>query len=223
MADETRQDEISVVIADDHPIFRDGLRRAVESEPGLRVSAEAADGAEALALIRAHSPRVAVLDIEMPRLDGFGVARAARAEGLATGIIFLTVYRDEELFNAALDLGARGYVLKDSAVSDIVGCIRAVAAGQYYASPSLTSHLVNRGRRAAALADERPGLQGLTPTERRVLRLIADYKTSREIAEELFVSPRTVETHRSNICRKLDIRGSHALMKFALAHRSELV
>jgi DNA-binding NarL/FixJ family response regulator len=222
MGQETDRGEISVVIADDHPIFREGLRRAVESEASLRVAAEARKDEEALALIRAHSPRVAVLDIQMPRLDGFGVARAVRAEGLAVGIAFLTVYRDEDLFNAALDLGVRGYVLKDSAATDIVSCIRAVASGQHYASPALTSHLVNRGRRAAALAGERPGLATLTPTERRVLRLIADYKTSREIADELFVSPRTVETHRSNICQKLGLHGSHALMKFALSHKSEL-
>jgi len=216
------ESEIKIIIADDHPIVRQGLRQTVESDAGLKVVAEAGDGREALAKIKELKPQVAVLDIQMPALDGFGVARAVRDEGLAVELVFLTVYRDEEVFNAALDLGVKGYVLKDSAVSDIVACVRAVAAGAHYASPSLTSHLVSRGRRAAALAQERPGLAALTPTERHVLRLIADYKTSKEIAAELFVSPRTVETHRNNICQKLDLHGSHALMKFALAHKSEL-
>ncbi len=213
---------VEILIADDHPVVRQGLRQTVESASGLRVVAEAGDGREAVAKIRELGPHVAVLDIHMPSLDGFGVARAVREEGLPVGLVFLTFQRDEEVFNAALDLGVKGYVLKESAVSDIVACVRAVAEGQHYASPALTSHLVNRGRRAAALAEERPGLAALTPTERQVLRLIADYKTSKEIAAELFVSPRTVETHRNNICQKLDLHGSHALMKFALAHKSEL-
>jgi DNA-binding NarL/FixJ family response regulator len=216
------ESEIKIIIADDHPIVRQGLRQTIESGAGLKVVAEAGDGREALARIKELKPRVAVLDIQMPALDGFGVARAVRDEGLAVELVFLTVYRDEDVFNAALDIGVKGYVLKDSAVSDIVACVRAVAAGEHYASPALTTHLVSRGRRAAALAAERPGLAALTPTERHVLRLIADYKTSKEIAAELFVSPRTVETHRNNICQKLDLHGSHALMKFALAHKSEL-
>ena len=213
---------VEILIADDHPIVRQGLRQTIESAAGLEVVAEADDGREAVAKIKELKPHVAVLDIHMPLLDGFGVARAVRGEGLPVGLVFLTFQRDEDVFNAALDLGVKGYVLKESAVSDIVACVRAVAAGQHYASPALTSHLVNRGRRAAALFEERPGLAALTPTERQVLRLIADYKTSKEIAAELFVSPRTVETHRNNICQKLDLHGSHALMKFALAHKSEL-
>jgi DNA-binding NarL/FixJ family response regulator len=213
---------VEIIIADDHPVVRQGLRQTIESGAGLRVVAEAGDGQEALLKINELKPHVAVLDIQMPLLDGFGVARAVRKEGLPVELVFLTFQRDEDVFNAALDLGVRGYVLKDSAVPDIVACVRAVAAGQHYASPALTSHLVNRGRRAAALVEERPGLASLTPTERHVLKLIADYRTSKEIAAALFVSPRTVETHRNNICQKLDLHGSHALMKFALAHKSEL-
>jgi DNA-binding NarL/FixJ family response regulator len=215
-------DEIQIIIADDHPVVRQGLRQTVESDAGLRVVAEAGDGREALARIKELKPQVAVLDIQMPALDGFGVARAVREEGLAVELVFLTFQRDEDVFNAALDLGVKGYVLKDSAVADVVACVRAVAAGQHYASPALTSHLVSRGRRAAALTAERPGLASLSPTERRVLRLIGDYKTSKEIAAELFVSPRTVETHRNNIGQKLDLHGSHALRKVALAPKSEL-
>ena len=218
---------ITVLIADDHPVFRGGLRHALEGVPGLAVVGEAADGGEALGLLRALRPRVAVLDIDMPAPDGFAVARALAAEGSPTEIVFLTVHRGEDLFEAALALGAKGYVLKDSAVTDIVGGVRAAAAGQHYVSPALTSYLVRRAAAPPARALPDPGegqggLSALTPTERRVLRLIADYLTTKEIAAALHVSPRTVETHRANVCQKLGLRGSHALMKFALAHKDEL-
>ncbi len=217
MATETR-----VIIADDHPIFRQGLRQTIERERGLKVVAEAGDGRAALEEIRALSPDVAVLDIDMPELDGFGVARALQGEKLNVGIVFLTIHREEDFFNEAINLGAKGYVLKDSALSDIINCVKAVAAGRPYVSPALTSYLFNRQERAAALSQQKPELKDLSPTERRILKLIAEYKTSREIADELFISPRTVETHRTNICNKLELHGSHALMKFALAHKAEL-
>lgn len=213
---------IRVVIADDHPLIRQGLRLAVEADAAMTVVAEAADGAQALEIIRAVKPDIAVLDIDMPRSNGFTVARAIRDEALPVAIIFLTIHREEDLLNEALDLGARGYVLKDSAATDVVASIKAVAAGQHYTSPAMTTSLVNRTRRAADLRRQTPTLHDLTPTERRILKLIADYKTSREIGEALSISHRTVDTHRANISTKLDIRGSHALMKFALEHRDEL-
>lgn len=214
--------EIRVVIADDHPVFRQGLRQVIEMERGIEVVGEAGDGAAVLRMIREFEPDVAVLDINMPNLKGFDVAREVRQEGLDVRIIVLTMYDDERMLNEALNVGALGYLLKDSAVTDIVAGIKAVAAGGHYVSPSLTTHLVTRAARAAALAQEKPGLDDLTETERHVLRLVAEYKTSREIAEELHVSPRTVESHRANICQKLGLRGSHALMKFALSNKSRL-
>jgi DNA-binding NarL/FixJ family response regulator len=214
-------DEITILIADDHPIFRKGLRQAIE-ESGLTVIAEADDGEGAYARILELRPRVAVLDVDMPRLDGFALARRLLDEKIEVEIVFLTMHRDEDIFNAALDLGARAYVVKDSAVTDIVASIRAVVAGEHFISPSVSTHLVGRSRRADALRRERPGLDTLTPTERRVLRLIAENKTSKEIAASLFISYRTIETHRANIAAKLDLHGSHALLKFALEHKSEL-
>ena len=214
--------EITIVVADDHPIVRQGLRQTMEAERGLKVVAEATDGQTALDQIRSLKPQVAVLDIDMPELDGFGVVRALRAEKIGVEIIFLTIHRDEDFFNEAINLGAKGYVLKDSALTDIVTCVKLVASGQHYVSPALTSLLLNRHRRAASLSQKKPELNDLSPAERRVLRLIAEYKTSREISEELFISHRTVETHRTNISNKLNLHGSHALMRFALAHKSEL-
>lgn len=211
---------LPVVIADDHPVFRKGLRQIIEAEPDLEIVGEAEDGAAALALLRSHKPTVAVLDLDMPRMDGFEVIRAAKQEGLGISIVILTMHKDEDLFNEALSLEVRGYILKDSAVTDIVGSIRAAAAGQYFISPSISAYLINRNQRLAAR--QQPLLQELTATERRVLRLIADYKTNKEIAAQLFQSPRTVENHRANICQKLDLRGTHALLRFALEHKAEL-
>ena len=120
---------IRLVIADDHPLLAAGLRQVIATDPRLEIIAEAADGAAALALLTAHQPDVAVLDIEMPELTGFALLRQLRAQRISTAVVFLTMYRDEEMFNEALDLGALGYVLKDSATTDIIGAIRAAAAG----------------------------------------------------------------------------------------------
>ncbi len=215
--------EISLIIADDHPIVRQGLRQSIEADAELVVLAEAGDGQAALNLIETHQPNIAVLDIDMPVMDGFSVARIVRERNLAVEIVFLTIHSDEDIFNEAIDLGAKGYVLKDSALGDIVACLKTVAAGNHYASPALTAHLIKRSRRATTLKEKTPGVKDLTTTESRILRLIGEYKTSREIADELFISPRTVETHRTNISQKLNLRGSHALIKFALAHKSELL
>ena len=214
--------ETQILIADDHPLLRQGLRQAIEADPQLIVVADVGDGQRALERLRKLRPAIAVLDVNMPGLDGFGVARAIRDEGLPVEIIFLTVYRERTFFNQALDLGAKGYILKDSASTDIVTAIKAVAAGEYFTSPALTSYLINRRRPVRESVPLSTGLTSLTPTERRVLSLIAAYKTSKEIAEELSISFRTVNTHRSNICQKLDLQGNHALMKFALAHQDEL-
>jgi DNA-binding NarL/FixJ family response regulator len=155
-------------------------------------------------------------------LDGLALADKLVGREPAVDIILLTMYREDKLFKKALDAGVRGYVLKDSMVTDIVGCIRAVAAGQHYASPEVATYLVNRVKHADITSALRSDVEGLTATELRVLSLIADYKTSKEIAQAMFISPRTVETHRNNICQKLGVSGSHALIKFALGHKDLL-
>ncbi len=213
---------IRLLIADDHPLLRTGLRQVIETDPHLQIIAEAADGAAALQLLATHQPDVAVLDIEMPQLTGFQLLRELRARRLTTAIVFLTMYRDEEIFNEALDLGAQGYVLKDSATTDIIGAIRAVASGQPFISPVISAYLFNRATRTTTFKQHLPSLNDLTATERRILKFITENKTSKEIAAELFISYRTVENHRANICQKLDLKGSHSLLKFAFDHKSEL-
>src|SRR5262249_47876984 len=132
------------------------------------------------------------------------------------------MHTSEELFHTALDLGVAGYLLKDGAISEIINAIRAIVAGRNFFSPELSTYLLNRANRAAALARRQPTINDLTPTERRVLKMIAEEKTSKEIAEALFISARTVEHHRSHICEKLGLHGFNALVKFAIAHKSEL-
>ena len=213
--------EISVLIADDHPIFRKGLREIVEAEPSLQLVGEAEDGARALTMLRALRPQVAVLDVDMPQIDGINVARAAQQENLSTPNILLTMPRHEHFFNAALDHGVRGYVLKDSAVSDIVAAIRAVSTGQRFVTPLLTDYMLNRYQ-AQTAAKPQTGLPALTEAELRILKLISLYKSSREIADELFVSIRTVDAHRANIANKLDLKGARALLRFALERQGQL-
>ena len=214
--------EIRILIADDHPVLRAGLRQVIEGDRSLRVVAEAADGPSALEQIEALRPDVAVLDIDMPGCDGFKVLREMQKRRLASSVIFLTLHADESLFNEAIDLGARGYILKDSALAGIVDGVRAVANGHHYVTPALTTFLIRHRTRAEAFSVRQPGLALLTPTERRIVRLIATGQSSKEIADALFVHYRTVENHRVNIAQKLGLSGHNAVLKFALEHKTEV-
>lgn len=211
-----------IVIADDHPIFRQGLRQVIEKDQELCVVGEAEDGQAALAQIQQLQPDIVILDIDMPKLDGFEVVKKIQEMALPVKTIFLTMHKGEDMFNEALDLGVPGYVLKESAVIDIIQSIKTIAAGKNFISPLLTDYLMNRRNRADSLLKRKPSLHNLTPTEKKILLLISEHKTSREIAADLFISIRTVENHRNNICQKLGLKGSHSLIKFALDNKSEL-
>jgi DNA-binding NarL/FixJ family response regulator len=212
--------EIRLILADDHPIVRQGLRQVIEREPDLIIVAEADDGLAALGQTVDLRPDVAVIDVDMPGMDGITLLGKLRESGCETGVIILTVHCEEEFFDRALKAGARGYLVKDSAIGEIVTGIRTVASGGNYISPVLTSYLFNRSRVQPEIA--RSLLTELTGTEKLVLRSIAEYKTNQQIADELFISPLTVKTHRQNISIKVGLKGKHALMKFALDNRDEL-
>ncbi len=214
--------EIRIVIADDHPIFRSGLAQLLKTEEKIKIVGEAADGEKALAVIRENLPDIVVLDIDMPEKGGFEVAGELNSAQILPEIIFLTMHKNESLFNAALNIGAKGFVLKDSAMEDILNAVKAVSKGESFISPTLSTFLIKRAKSAAKFEKNNPSIKDLTPTERRIFVLIGDNKTSKEIADELFISHRTVERHRENICAKLDLHGSNALLKFAIAHKSEL-
>lgn len=214
--------ETKIIIADDHPIFRRGLRQVIEEESDLKVVGEAENGVAALELVKELTPDIAIVDGHMPKMGGLEFARTVKTGNLPVKLVFLTMYKDESMFNAAMDAGVKGYVLKDNAVSDIVTCIKAVTHGEPFITYQLLQFLMNRGNHSAQAARENQVLQSLTKTEKRVLQLIAEEKTSREIGELLFIHPRTVDNHRTNICTKLDLHGSNSLLRFALTHRSEL-
>lgn len=213
---------LRIVIADDHPIFRRGLVDVLATDPALNVVGQAANGQEALDLIATTRPDIAILDVHMPQLTGLEAARRLRDSGSPTRLILLTMYEDESLLHEALDLGILGYVLKENAAEDLILAIRAVAAGKTFITASMTAALVRRHTESEALRRERPGLRRLTPTEQRVLRLIAEDRTSKEIAQILGCAVRTVETHRQNMSTKLGLSGSHSLLKFAYENRASL-
>ena len=215
-------DNINIFIADDHPIFRSGLRQLIETAPQMTVVGEAKDGAEAIERLLASPADVALLDIDMPKADGFEVLTALREKGITLQFVFLTMHKDEQFLNAALDLGVKGFLVKDSAAEEVIDCINAVINGQEFISPQLTSLLLKRLRHAQENPAQPTLLDQLTPTERKVLKLIAQFKTSKEIAAELFMGVRTVEQHRLNISEKFNLKGRHALVKFVTENFDQL-
>jgi len=209
-------EEIKILIADDHPIFRRGLRAVIESDSALIVVAEVDSGADALKQIEEREPDVAVLDVNMPQADGLAVAKTIQEKNLPTVPVFLTMHADEAIFNAAIDADVKGFVIKDGAANDIVNCIKSVVAGKSFFSSALSQYLVNRHTKPQSF------LENLTVSERRVLRLFAGGNSTKEIADALFVSPRTVEHHRAHISAKLNLSGKNALLTFALTYKAQI-
>lgn len=211
-------DKISVVIADDHTVFRQTLRRILEEESEIELLAAANGGSEALDLIRRLKPAVAVLDISMPPPDGLTVARTLCDEKSPAAIVFLTMHREQSIYDTASALGL-GYVLKESLVSDLIYAIKAARRGERYASPQMSEFESKVSRPIESQPTQTNGDDkgsDLTAVERRIITQIAQYKTSREIAGELGISISLVENYRTSICEKLGLAGNHALMKFAL-------
>jgi DNA-binding NarL/FixJ family response regulator len=216
----TVADEIRIVLADDYPVVRKGLKASIEEDASLKVIAEAADGEEAVNLIGKHRPHLAILDIDMPKLDGLGVAKEIARLKLGTKIIFLSFHKDEDIFRAALAAGGKGYLLKDSAMEEIVVAIQTVNAGKVYMSSAIALQLLHG--EGSSPTTKNPLVRDLTVSERRILKMIAEGLSSKEIGNELSIHYRTVENHRTNICRKLNIEGANALLRFAVQHKEAL-
>jgi DNA-binding NarL/FixJ family response regulator len=214
-----QEKKISVLLADDHPLMRKGLKEMIEDDSTFYVIAEAHNGERALALIEQHMPVIAVLDIDMPVMSGLEVAAAVQKKKLPTRIIFLTMYDTENIFTKAIELGVMGYVLKESAATEIVEALKSVSAGKHFITPALSGVLVKQSTQSKLRAEEVLAISQLTVTERKIVALIAHDRSTKEIANALFVSPRTVDTHRNNICQKLNLHGANALYKFALENK----
>lgn len=209
-------DKIKLIIADDHHIFRKGILSIVSEDDGIEITGEAANGDDALKLIEEKKPDIAILDIDMPGLSGLDVARKVKSEQLPVKIVILTIHKDKEYFDEALELDIKAYVLKESIANDLLDCIKRVAAGEYYISSAISGYLVEKNKTAPKQTE----LDKLTNAEKEILKLIAQNKTSAQIADELFRSVRTIENHRNNICNKLGLKGPHALLLYAIQHKS---
>ena len=204
-----------ILIAEDQTIVREGLCSLLSTNPELEVVGEAADGREAIQLIEKLNPHLVLMDLSMPRTDGLNATREAKRRFPQTRILALTVHNDEEHILATLSTGADGYALKDSTRGELMVAIKNVLSGKYYICPGISKQIIGgylQGREG--FKDLSPWVS-LTPRERQVFKLIAEGYKAKEIGNYLFISPKTVEKHRSNLMKKLDIRTTAALVAFA--------
>jgi DNA-binding NarL/FixJ family response regulator len=204
---------IRVLLTDDHPVVRDGLRGALEGEPDIEVAGEAATGTEALAFVARHHPDVVLMDLRMPELDGVGAIRRLAVEHPAVRVLVLTTYDSDSDVLPAIEAGATGYLLKDAPVADLLRAVRAAARGESVLAPSVAARLMAPLRRTPA--------GELTPREREVLRLVAEGSTNAAAARRLFISEASVKTHLLHVYAKLGVNDRAAAV--AEAYRRSLL
>ncbi|MFQ5400926.1 MAG: response regulator [Anaerolineae bacterium] len=208
---------ITVFLADDHTIVRDGLRLLLNSQPDIEVVGDAADGREAVRQVRELKPNIVILDIAMPELNGIEAAAQIRSECPATDVIILSMYATTEHIFQALNAGARGYLLKESAGIEVVNAARTVHDGGRYLSQKISDKVIQDYLQQRTGQDHSP-LSRLSHREREILQLVVEGKSSAEIADILFLSPKTIETYRSRLMQKLNITDIPTLVKFAIQH-----
>jgi DNA-binding NarL/FixJ family response regulator len=208
--------KIRILLADDHGLVRKGLRLLVESQEGMEVVAEASDGREAVRLAAEWLPDIAILDIAMPNLNGIEATAQIVKSGADVRVVILSMHSDESYVVRALDAGARGYLLKDSAEDDLVQAIHTVAEGRPYFSPAISATLLEdyvRTLRQRGLTDS---CDLLTDREKEVLQLLAEGKSNKEVATLLNLSPYTIETHRTNMMQKLNLHNTAEIVLYAV-------
>jgi two-component system response regulator NreC len=207
---------IRIILADDHAVMRRGLRLLLEQQKDFEIVGEASDGREAVKLAETLKPDIAVLDITMPNLNGIEAARQITAKQLGVSIVVLSMHADESFVLRALKAGARGYLLKESPESDFINAIRMVSEGKSFFSPTVSRMLVEDYVRQLQDRDIEDSYELLTLREREILQLIAEGKSNKEIANMLYLSLYTVETHRSNILEKLNLHSVPELILYAV-------
>jgi two-component system response regulator NreC len=205
---------IRILLADDHQVLRSGLRALLNLEPDLDVVAEASDGRAAVRLAETHRPDVIVMDISMPEMDGLKAAEEIHQLGLPSRIVMLTVHADEDYLFQTLKAGASGYVHKSSADRELIDAIRTVNRGEVFLYPSAIRKLLGEYLRGGSRQSDTK--EPLTNREREVLKLTAEGYTNNEIAEQLVISPKTVDTYRQRIMEKLDLHHRSELIRYAL-------
>ncbi len=208
--------KIRVLLADDHTLMRRGLRLIVEQQPDLVVVGEAEDGRQAVALSASVKPDVAVLDIGMPNLNGIEAAKQITDGESGAAVVILSMHADEAYILRALKAGARGYLLKDSAESDVVRAIRSVAEGKSFFSPAVSKVMLEDYVKKLQRTGSEDSYDLLTPREREILQLVAEGKSNKEVANLLHLSVYTVETHRANIMEKLKLKSVPELILYAV-------
>jgi len=208
--------KIRIVLADDHQLFRKGLRALLEQQADLTVVAEAKDGREAVAAVQTLKPDVLVVDIGMQNLNGIEAARQIIESHADTAIVILSMHSDESYVLRALKAGAKGYLLKDSAEEDLIRAIHAVTNGKSFFSPAVSKVLLDDYMRKLQKLGAEDPYDLLTPREREVLQLVVEGKSNKDVANMLNLSVYTVETHRSNIMEKLNLKGVPELMLYAV-------
>jgi DNA-binding NarL/FixJ family response regulator len=209
---------VSVFLADDHTIVREGLRLLLEAQGDLKVVGEAADGRETVRLVKQMCPDVVVMDIAMPGLDGIHATKEIRESCLATQVVILSIYSSSEHIFQALRAGARGYLLKESAGKEVVEAVRSVHARRRYLCRQITETVIDDYIRKYDTLPAKSPLESLSSREREILQLIVDGKPNTEIAKILSLSIKTVETYKSRLMEKLHIRDLASLVKFAIQH-----
>jgi len=207
---------IRILLADDHTVVRKGLRLLLESQPGLNVVAEAADGRAAVSLAEQDRPDVVVMDVAMPTLNGIEAARQITAKLPQVAVVFLSMHSDESYVLKALKAGARGYLLKDSAEHDLIQAVHAVTQGKSFFSPAISKMMVEDYMRELQERQIEDSYELLTTREREVLQLLAEGKSNKEVAAVLNLSLYTVETHRGNILQKLSLHSGAELILYAI-------
>ena len=214
-------DKIRVLIADDHPIFRVGLVNVIKQNKDIVVVAEAENGGQALELIRKHLPDVVVLDVEMPVMNGLQICETIIKEKINTKILILTLFKEAGLYKKAMEIGASGYLLKDNAPEELITAIETLSRGEKYMSEALSKSLTDAKSHLIVDPQIAAMLDKLSNTEKKILKLIAEQKSTKEIAGKLFISEKTVENHRYNINKKLGLEGGqNNLLKFAIENKS---
>ena len=208
--------KLRVLLGDDHTLMRQGLRKIMEERPEWEVVAEVGDGREAVKKCLALKPDVAVLDVAMPLLNGIDATQQIAKKVPETKVLVLSMHSDEAYVTRALQAGATGYMLKDSAGKDLLKGIASVAAGQAYFSPAIARLMLDDYVRHVSGADMVDRYETLSAREREIFQLIAEARTNKEVAELLEISPATVETHRARILQKLDIHNTAELVLYAV-------
>jgi len=210
---------ITVLLAEDHTIVRKGLRSLLSQTQDIKVIGEAENGREAVKLVEKHHPELVVMDISMPLLNGLEATRQIKKRFPKTQVLILTVHDNEEYLFEIIKAGASGYIIKKAALEEMLMAVQAVSKGKTFFSPSVSTKIIKKLLKKKEALEQEPPYSPLTDREREVLQLVAEGHTNKDIAEILYISVKTVETHRSHIMEKLDLHKAADLTKYAIEHR----